>query len=383
MKKVLFCMESLRAGGSATSLINLLCLYKEQGITCDLFLLEHDGIFLDQGKQYANVLPEEPIISSIRCSKERLKKRGFLAFCIRATYIAAYKLLGVDKANRLFYSRSAAKLSNKYDTVVAYQEQIPTEYLQYVKADRRIAWCHSNFDAFCGGKPVEYYQNIYAKYNEVVCVSDVICQAMIETVELDLTHVHRIYNTIPPKPICEKANVPVEMKEAEHRFVSVGRFVDVKGFDRAVLAAAALREQGISFVWYILGDGPEFKNIERMVRENDLTDYVILTGMTKNPFPYMAGADAYVMASSNEAQPMVMNEALTLQVPVISTLFPSAAEVVTDGVNGILTENSTDGVLQGVLRFINDESLRKDIKRGAQEFVYDNEKILRKIDELL
>ena len=76
---------------------------------------------------------------------------------------------------------------------------------------------------------------------------------------------------------------------------------------------------------------------------------------------------------------MVLNEALTLHIPVITTDFPSSREVVKDGVFGLITENSEQGLLSAVRRFIREPLLRERLKSGAMEFEYDNRKILKQV----
>lgn len=163
----------------------------------------------------------------------------------------------------------------------------------------------------------------------------------------------------------------------------MGRFSKVKCFERVIQAADELCKQQIDFTWYILGDGEEYSNISKMVNDYNLQDKVILPGVQENPFPLLKHADCFVLTSQSEAQPMVLNEALTLGVPVISTDFSSAHEVVEDGVFGLIVENSTEGVIDGVNRFISDEALRKKLTDGAKHFEYDNETILKQVMALV
>lgn len=379
MGRILFCMESVRMGGSATSLLNLLDFLKKYDVEVDLFLFENEGIFIDRARRVVNLLPESRILASIRCNKEKLKKKGFLCHVIRCIYVLTHKIIGVEKANKLFYKICANRFYNKYDAVISYQEQIPTEFVQYIHAKRKLAWCHMDYNAFRDNKSIEYHKKLYSNYDDIICVSDVVRDSMIKNLNLNPLHIHKIYNTIPSDYITKCASEKIEIETRKFTFVSVGRFVKRKGFDRVVMAAEYLKHDNIPFIWYVLGDGVEFDNISSMIKERNLENDVLLTGAIRNPYPYIKVADAYVMTSINEAQPMVMNEALTLGVPVISTSFGSAKEIVTDGLNGIINDNSLEGVICGLLRFINDENLRSQISTGANAFVYDNCSIVERI----
>lgn len=383
MKKILFALQSLHSGGSITSLLNLLQLLKDDGIETDLFLMEHNGVFLDRAYACTNLLPEEKGIASIVCKKENLKKYGVYGYLNRMWYVVYHRLFGIHKANAHFYKKSAKKLSGKYDVVIAYQETMPTEYLYHVEADRHIAWCHMDLYAFNKGKTKEWLQKLYSRFDEIITVSDYVRDTMIEGLGVDPAHITKIYNTIPPKPIIEASKQEISLEKKQFTFVSMGRFVKRKNFDRAVYAANILRNENVDFIWYILGDGQEFENIKQMIKENRLESHVILLGTISNPFPYVKQADAFVLTSESEAQPMVLNEALTLGVPVISTKFASALEVVDHGVNGLVVENSETGVLDGVRAFVSDSLLRETIKKGAADFVYDNKTIISQIMNLL
>ncbi len=384
MKKILFVLDSIKSGGSATSMLNLLGLLKEKGYTTDIFLMLREGCFLGRAESVATVLPEEKIISSIRCSKSELKRRGFGAMLIRMVFGILCRLLGREKTTRLFYKASAKKLAGKYDTVVAYQETISTEYAQHIKCNKRIAWIHSNYCRFVANKTKEYEQELYNHFDEIVCVSQSSKNSMLENLDLSEDHVHLIYNTIPHDYIIQQSKEPVEsLDKRTYTFVSMGRFNRVKRFDRAVEVAARFKRDGLDFIWYIIGDGEDYTYIQKQIIEKELEDYLVLLGLKTNPFPYIKQADCFVLTSESETQPMVLNEALTLDVPVIATRFSSVAEVVADGVNGFIVDNSADGVYNGIIRYIEDEEARHKITAGAKDFLYQNEEILNQIINLL
>lgn len=63
------------------------------------------------------------------------------------------------------------------------------------------------------------------------------------------------------------------------------------------------------------------------------------------PVGYVKNADVYVLTSLYESQPMVIMEALTLGIPVISTNFASATEMLSGVKYGMICENSSSGIL--------------------------------------
>jgi len=387
MNKCLFVLRSAGIGGTATSLSNLLSLFKEKGMDFDVFLFTHDGEFAQRVKNVANLLPEERILSSVFCTRENLKKRGFISKLIRTVYTVLHRIIGVQKTNNLVFKLSARKLAKKYDTVVAFQEDATTEYVRYIKCKNRVAWCHVNYHALSTLSKMdkEYLTDRYSSFDKIVCVSNNIRQSMIENLGVNPDIISVVYNTIPAEFIKEQSlkEQIKEIPQKEFKIVSVGRFAEVKRFDRVVLAAKELKKKNIDFVWYILGDGKEYERIKSMINDEDLQNEVLLFGNRTNPFPYIAKADCLVMSSTSEGQPMVLNEALVLGIPVITTDFASAREVVGHVKGATIVPNTQEGLTEGVLEFVNNEELRNITKEYAKEFVYNNDAILKQVLDVI
>lgn len=383
MKKILFVLQAVRSGGSAVSMLNLLEMLKKRGIDVNIFLLEREGAFLSRAENVANVLPEEKIISSVLCKRESLKSRGVTSIVIRMAFVLCHKIFGIEKTVKWFYQKSARKLSGKYEVVIPYQESLSTEYAQYIEAEKKIAWFHTDYDTYKALTGASYAR-VYEEYDNIVCVTDQARTRFIEDMNFPETKVCVIRNTIPMDSIIEKANVEtVELQQRSYTFISMGRFSKEKGYDRLVTVANRLKANKIDFIWYIIGSGDLFEIIADLIKENNLTDDVILLGLQTNPFPYIKQSDCFIMTSRYEAQPMVLNEALTLGIPVITTRFASVTEVIQDNVNGLIVNNDEDGLYEGITEFINNQALRERLISGARSFSYDNGEILNQVLDLL
>lgn len=389
MSKCLFVLQSAEVGGTSTSLLNLLSLYAEKGIKHDVFLFFHDGMFVPEIKEVSNLLPEDKLLAAASCEKANLKKRGLLAFLRRGYVSLRYKIFGAKKTRVWLYKKCAKRLSGKYDTVIAYQEDLTTDFVQYVICKNKIAWCHANMDydsiSRISGGSLESLREKYLKFDKILCVSEKIKSGMLEKLSLPEKSLFVIYNTIPRNLILRKANADTQdlIEKRTFTFVSVGRFHAVKRFDRVVSAAKALDERGVDFIWYMVGDGDKFYTIKKMVDDMQLSSKVILVGAKFNPLVYVKQADCLVMSSENEGQPMVLNEALTLGVPVIITDFSSAREIVGEENYGLIVPNSDQGFVNGILHFWENTELRQKMKKAAGSFLYDNDSIIAKIDELI
>lgn len=101
------------------------------------------------------------------------------------------------------------------------------------------------------------------------------------------------------------------------RIITMGREDDVKGYWHLLKVFAKLKETYPSAKLSVLGDGAfeEYKNLAKQLK---IDDSVLFTGMLKNPFPYLACSDVFVLSSISEGLPNVLVEALSLKLPVVS-----------------------------------------------------------------
>lgn len=382
-KKILFVLPTAQIGGTRTALLNLLSHMDKEAYEIDLVLLRHIGGMLEQFKSACNLLPQDEILLAGRESGAALLKKAKLAALVRRVSLTAKaKKQGLSRYD-LSYRLAAQKLSGKYDCVIAFQEKDATEFAQYIEAPRKIAWVHTDFSRAVRSSSEERVSSVSNQFHKVVFVSDACMNEFKEKSHIDHSKMERIYNTFDSEQIVAKSTAYTLEAEKVPTFVSVGRFCEQKSFERVTEVALRLKTEGYSFKWYVVGDGELFDQIKGQVDENNLADCVILTGRKSNPYPYIKNADAMVITSVFESHPMVANEALILGTPVVSAGFPAAAESVKDMQNGLLCDNSAEGVYQGVKRILDDSALLASLTDAVKDFVYDNSQIIKQIEDII
>ena len=381
-KKVLFVLHRIGIGGSMTSMLNLLELLKEDGYECDLFLMDHTGAFLERAKKVANLLPENKRIAAVTCKKEKLKKnKDLVGLIYRLSYIFKRKLSKGKYNYGSIYKKEAKKYSG-YDTVVSFQEGLPTNFVKYVECNNKIAWVHNEFKYISSNKEVT--QDTYQKYQRIVCVSKIAQQSIVDNIDVGDIPVDLIYNTINDGYIRQRAEeLDVDVDRFVMNIVSLGRMANQKRFDRIIPVAKQLKAEGKRFHWRILGGGELFDSVYQAAEKEELLDVLEFLGPQSNPYPYIKASDCLVLTSLYEAHPMVAIEGLVLGKPIITTNYPSACEVVTDGKNGLICPNDEDGIYDAVNKMISDKKLFSDLSNKACEYKYDNEKILKQVKEIL
>ncbi|ADH86439.1 glycosyltransferase family 4 protein [Desulfurivibrio alkaliphilus] len=122
------------------------------------------------------------------------------------------------------------------------------------------------------------------------------------------------------------------------RIVTVGRLSPEKGQLGLIEAFAATRAKGVEAHLRIIGDGPLREQLEAMVSDLDLQDHCILAGQQPEDavLEELAKADIFVLSSFLEGLPVVLMEALAMQVPVIAPCVAGIPELVLHGDTGLL-----------------------------------------------
>ncbi len=131
--------------------------------------------------------------------------------------------------------------------------------------------------------------------------------------------------------------------------LGVGRLTPQKDFSTLIRAFAVVRrEHDLRLV--IIGEGEMRGQLEKLVKELGLTDFVAMPGRTENVFAYMSRCALFVLSSACEAMPMVLVEALAAGAPVVATNCMSGPrEILHDGKFGRLVPVGDVQALAGAI----------------------------------
>lgn len=137
-------------------------------------------------------------------------------------------------------------------------------------------------------------------------------------------------------------------------FLSVGYLVPVKRTFE--LVQAFHRARSLSFApmrLCLVGDGPERGRIERLVSDLGEQNNIELTGALPRAqvAQIMAGSDCLVVASKTETFGVVVIEALSCGIPVISTRCGGPDSILEDAPFSVLTEDAEESLVREMVRF--------------------------------
>ncbi|MEQ1804159.1 MAG: glycosyltransferase [Burkholderiaceae bacterium] len=141
------------------------------------------------------------------------------------------------------------------------------------------------------------------------------------------------------------------------QLVAAGRLVPQKGFDLLIEALSLCADSRLALT--ILGKGPLKDGLEQLAKDRGVQQQVRFVGFQRNPYPYLAQADAFVLSSHYEGSPNVVLEALACGTPVVSTPVPAALEILQDLPQCEMAEDFTGEALARALRNLLERPLRR------------------------
>ena len=152
----------------------------------------------------------------------------------------------------------------------------------------------------------------------------------------------------------------------------IGRLVPWKGFRMLIKIMPRLLELKQFARLVIVGDGPDKKSLELMVKNMELGQKVFLVGKkTKEELAvYMAASDIFVLNSGYEGFSHLILEAMTCGVPVIVSAVGGNREVITQGQNGFLVRyNDEFNLVEAIKTVWQDEELKEKLLENGKNTV--------------
>lgn len=122
----------------------------------------------------------------------------------------------------------------------------------------------------------------------------------------------------------------------------------------------------------IAGDGPTRIEVERRIEALDLCNNVHLLGIKSNMKEIMCSADVFVLNSTLEGMPLVLLEAMSCGLPVVTTPAGGIPELVRPGIDGMVTKGfEQDEYAQTILEILDNEQLRLKMASAGRSRVED------------
>lgn len=379
-KKALFVIPSFKIGGTTVSTRNLISVLDKSRYDIRVWALDNHGILKGQYENVAQVktsfVAQALALSGWREEQNCLRRFAAAAIRITKRMPCLYKLVMKYAIRRTLYNEA-------YNTVIACEEGFTSELVSLIPASNRIAWVRCDYKRYFE-KHLSCKESFYRKYQHIVCVAEQATKNFVDIYPEYADKVVCIYN--PQDSGLIIANAGNDDHDTRFRtdktvILSMGRLSGVKRFTHIPSIVQQLKEKGLDFVWYIVGDGEEKSAITNNIKQSGVEDCVILLGAKSNPHFYIQKADLYVCLSLSEACPRVINEAKILGTPVVSTDYPTIYEYLKDGVNGRIAP--LERMADTIAELLSDKEMYSRIKKEIEGFEFDNSKLLQQLEMIL
>jgi glycosyltransferase involved in cell wall biosynthesis len=155
--------------------------------------------------------------------------------------------------------------------------------------------------------------------------------------------------------------------------VAAGRLVAQKGFDLLIDAFAAIAETHPQWEVRIYGGGQDKAQLERQIAERGLAGRVRLMGSTRELGPALAAGSLFVLSSRWEGFGLVIVEAMSRGLPVVSFDCPRGpSDIITPGRDGLLVpEQDTAALGAAMAQLMDDPATRKAMGAAALQRAHD------------
>ncbi|ULL13897.1 glycosyltransferase [Paenibacillus sp. H1-7] len=387
-KKLLFIMPSLTSGGGEKSLVTLLNKIDFDRYDVDLFLLVHEGLFMEYIPPQVRLLPltdtyrlfSLPLFESFR--KLLLGGHGLLA-CNRLMF-SLISRMGSNISRKEQYTwkylaASLKRLPQSYDVAIGFLENTSTYFcVDKVNAVKKVGWVHIDYEKL--GMDPNFDRPYFKKLDSIVTVSEQCAQVLKQRFPEEQHKVEVIYNIVSPSMIhamAEQVDNIYKKQDDEIVILSVGRLHYQKGFEMAVESCKKLVDRGYNVKWSIIGEGEERGKLTALIEHYRLNDHFHLLGLRSNPYPYIKQADIYVQTSKFEGKSIAIDEAKILNKPILVTNFSTAKDQIEHGRDGWIVAMNADAIADGIEKLIQDNSLRMKLstnlsrlKLGTEEEIH-------------
>lgn len=161
-------------------------------------------------------------------------------------------------------------------------------------------------------------------------------------------------------------------------FINVARFSPEKGQLRLIEAFEQVwAHENATQLIMIGGHGSLLNEIRLRQKASPARDSIFVVVGSSNPYPIFKSANILVLSSTYEGLPLVLFESMSLGIPIISTDIPGPHELLSQGY-GLLVENSTDGLIEGMKA-----ALRGEIPSRQYDFGAHNAFALSQFDQCI
>jgi colanic acid/amylovoran biosynthesis glycosyltransferase len=162
---------------------------------------------------------------------------------------------------------------------------------------------------------------------------------------------------------------PARRDTSESEIVCVGRLVSAKAQGLLLEAVAELRAAGGQTHLTLIGDGPERRELERLASDLQIQNHVAFLGSVAHSEiqALLAEADIFCLPSFAEGVPIVLMEAMAMELPVVSSNVMGIPELIDDQRSGLLVRpGALNDLVLALSELVENPERRRTLGRTAR-----------------
>lgn len=298
---------------------------------------------------------------------DRLKKLG-----IKIIFLDKQKGLDFSIIWKLKRIMQEEQIDIVHTHLYMMQYAIPSAMLANVK--NRVHTIHNIANKEVGWLARKFALIFYKFLNVVpVSISPLIRESVSIEYKLPLKKIKMIYNGINLEKCQIKSNYKINKT---FNIIHIGRFNPQKNHIMILKALTQFKHLGYKFHVNFIGDGALLNECKKEVSLMGLKDNVSFLGLQENVYPYLNDADCFILPSNYEGMPISLIEAMGTGLPTIVTAVGGIPDMVENEVSSIIIDNSSDELVNALIKIYTDEKLRNRLgvhaKSKSREFSIEN-----------
>lgn len=167
---------------------------------------------------------------------------------------------------------------------------------------------------------------------------------------------------------------------------TIANFYPSKGLKHLIEAVEYFKNRD-SVIFFVMGDGEERPELEKLIEEKGLQRKILLLGQVPDAYKLLTAFDIFVLPSVKEGFPWVVIEAMAAKLPVIATKVGAVPEIIEDGKNGMFVEPARpEQIAAKIQELLNNDRLRQELGIQAHQtvlFKFSLEKMIKEVESLL
>jgi len=287
------------------------------------------------------------------------------------TPLAIWRLARVMKRGRYDVAHGSLFQANLATRLAARLAGIPVNITSMHTLYSRFHWYH-----FLADRLTAWWADC------ITGVSDAVCRFAVEQEKLPARKVRTLRNGLDLSRFPasteyqarrDSARAALGYAPADVVITVTARLHDKKGHTYLFQAVERLRPRYPQVRVLIVGDGPHRAALEAECQERGLTETVRFLGMRQDVPDVLAASDLFALPSLLEGLPVSVLEAMVMRCAVVATRVGGTAEIIEDGVHGLLVPPADVEALASALeRLLTDGQLRAAlIEAGYQHVLAD------------